>query len=69
MNGKGGPVRRIARELHYTRKTVRKYLNRTANAPEAPTYVRTQPAPAPQPGDSAVVRGSGGSRLGRGVAT
>ncbi len=35
----GWPVRRIARELHYSRKTVRKYLNRTE---EAPTDVRSR---------------------------
>ena len=46
----GWSVRRIARELHYSRKTVTKYLKRTEEAPEVPTYVRTQPAPAPQLG-------------------
>ena len=43
----GWSLRRIAREFHFSRKTVTKYLQRT-DTTETPQYVRRNPAPAPQ---------------------
>jgi transposase len=43
----GWSLRRIAREFHFSRKTVTKYRQRT-DTTEAPQYVRRNPAPSPQ---------------------
>lgn len=43
----GWSLRRIARECHFSRKTVTNYLQRTETT-ERPQYVRQHPAPAPQ---------------------
>ncbi|AEW05242.1 Integrase catalytic region [Sulfobacillus acidophilus DSM 10332] len=43
----GWSLRRIAREFHFSRKTVTKYLQRTETT-ETPQYVRRNPSPAPQ---------------------
>ena len=43
----GWSVRRIAREFHFSRKTITKYLDRT-DSTTVPAYVRQQPTAAPQ---------------------
>lgn len=43
----GWSLRRIAREFHFSRKTLTKYLQRSETT-DAPRYVRRQPARAPQ---------------------
>src|SRR5579875_636626 len=45
----GWSIRRIAREFHVSRKTIRLCLDRTQST-EEPKYRRTKPAPAPKMG-------------------